>query len=613
MVNVSFSRFLLTSFCTILFLTGCTLADASSRPLVAAPPTPTPTPLPTAMPLPSQTELKDRFASEVGPLLEKLQAAAGGSAVEFSAGDQIIYLPATETLYNIQSILQLTRPATQASGHRVYVFYNYYRGGWLGKAYKDRPSSYHQTDTQTIITSIRLVIEDQGKYILLEEKSGEGGEGSTTYRELVTKAVPSLEKLPVEVRASVEQDLEEIIGYACGIDMTAELDFFRRARMLSLSLTSPNWADKVQGIQSLLKLKPLPADTAAALYPILTDPDIGYQAGQVLARLMDDPIVFEKVAGFASSPVVELRTRTAEILGAATSQPEAAIDPLIALIMDEDSSVRLAAGQGLGRRDDSLALERIVPFLENPNSITRQYAVDALGHFYSQAEEVAPKLAAMVADSSPGVRQSTANSLRFMGKNAVTALPALMAAAKKETDLEAFSVELSAIEMISSKTETLPLLKELLPVSTDKFRLAIITTLAYYTKTPGTTDLLLVGLKDKAVEVRTAAAESLATLIMLESGHPEAWPNEDARLALPALIQALGDNSPDVQSGAARALGYFGAEAKSSIPALIEAFQKDESYNSYAYNDALMKITGVETFETAEDWAAWWETEKNKP
>jgi HEAT repeat protein len=200
-----------------------------------------------------------------------------------------------------------------------------------------------------------------------------------------------------------------------------------------------------------------------------------------------------------------------------------------------------------------------------------------------------------------------------MGKNAVTALPALMAAAKKETDLEAFSVELSAIEMISSKTETLPLLKELLPVSTDKFRLAIITTLAYYTKTPGTTDLLLVGLKDKAVEVRTAAAESLATLIMLESGHPEAWPNEDARLALPALIQALGDNSPDVQSGAARALGYFGAEAKSSIPALIEAFQKDESYNSYAYNDALMKITGVETFETAEDWAAWWETEKNKP
>ncbi|MHC1783050.1 MAG: HEAT repeat domain-containing protein [Anaerolineaceae bacterium] len=328
---------------------------------------------------------------------------------------------------------------------------------------------------------------------------------------------------------------------------------------------------------------------------------------------MDDPAVFEKVTTFASDPAVELRTRAAEIMGAAAPQPEAAIDPLIALIMDVDESVRYAAGQALGHRDDSLALERIVPFLDDSNSTTRQYAVDALGHFYFQAEEVAPKLAAMVEDASPNVRQSSANSLRFMGKNAVTALPALMAAAKKETDLEAFSVELSAIEMIGSKAETLPLLKELMPVTTDEFRAAIITTLAYYTKTPGTTDLLLVGLKDKTVTVRTAAVESLATLIMLESGHPETWPDSEARSALPALIQALGDTSTDVQSGAARALGYFGAEAKSAIPALIEAFQQDETYNSYAYNDALMKITGVETIETAEAWAAWWDTEKNKP
>ncbi|MHC1783051.1 MAG: hypothetical protein AB9891_09900 [Anaerolineaceae bacterium] len=269
MVNVTISRFLLTSFAALLILAGCALPDASSLPLAADPPTPAPTPLPTAMPLPSQAELTKRYASEVSPLLEKLQAAAGGSAVEISAGDQIIYLPATEPLFAIQSILQLTRPAPPASGQRVYVFYNYYRGGWLGKAYKDQPSTYHQTDTQTIITSIRLVIEDQGKYILLEEKSAEGGKGSASYRELVTNAVPPLEKLPAEVQSSVEQDLEEIIGYACGIDMTAGLDFYRRARMLSLAPVSPNWADKVQGIQSLKVLEPLPADTAAALYPVL--------------------------------------------------------------------------------------------------------------------------------------------------------------------------------------------------------------------------------------------------------------------------------------------------------------------------------------------------------
>ena len=48
----------------------------------------------------------------------------------------------------------------------------------------------------------------------------------------------------------------------------------------------------------------------------------------------------------------------------------------------------------------------------------------------------------------------------------------------------------------------------------------------------------------------------------------------DAAQVVPALIEALKDNSDDVRSSAAIGLGYFGEKAKEAIPAL-EAAQKD--------------------------------------
>ena len=51
----------------------------------------------------------------------------------------------------------------------------------------------------------------------------------------------------------------------------------------------------------------------------------------------------------------------------------------------------------------------------------------------------------------------------------------------------------------------------------------------------------------------------------------------DAAQVVPALVEALKDNSDDVRVSAAIGLGYFGEKAKEAIPAL-ETAQKDRNY-----------------------------------
>lgn len=616
MRKVSFVPLFLTLLSILILFSGCgspsSKSSSSGRIFQTETPGPTPTPLPTAMPIPSQAELNGRFNAEINPLIEKLMAASLDPAAVVNAEYEIIYVPQTDRLYFTQSILHLTRPAPSSGSKHAYILYNYSRGGDLGKSYKNKPKFYeNQPDTQTITSSIRLVIEDQGKFTLVQEKEATGGEGSKSYQELVTNSVLTLDKLPVDSQITVNHDLEEIIGYACGIDMTPTFDFYRRAEVLSKTLQSDYWADRRQGILALLAMNPLPTSIASNIYDYLSDADVGNEVAETLARIADDPQVFKMVLEAAISPIVESRQRAAFILGSIPSKPGSSLAPLMKLVTDNDSTVRDSAAQGLAKLDNPTAVDQLIVMLDDPNETTRQYAVEALSQYYSNKALAVPKLTTMLKENSPLIRQAVARSLRYMREDAKGALPELIDAARKEKDPDAFRAEIETIADISSEAETLPLLKESMVSTWSEIRIVTCSILSMYYRVSGITDILLIGLSDKDDAVREAAAASLTTLESLAAISTPDWPGEEAKSAIPALITALNDSSENVKYQASDALGKLGTAARSAVPALIDAMKKDEN-NRYYYVSALQEITKVDFSEDTQKWADWWEENKNQ-
>jgi len=57
----------------------------------------------------------------------------------------------------------------------------------------------------------------------------------------------------------------------------------------------------------------------------------------------------------------------------------------------------------------------------------------------------------------------------------------------------------------------------------------------------------------------------------LLAGEGEEKEAEKAKVAVPDLIKALGEEDKDVRINAAKSLGKLGAAAKASVPALINA------------------------------------------
>lgn len=83
-----------------------------------------------------------------------------------------------------------------------------------------------------------------------------------------------------------------------------------------------------------------------------------------------------------------------------------------------------------------------------------------------------------------------------------------------------------------------------------------------------------------------------------------------AALQDPLLLQTLENESakPEDRAAAARLLGTY--NTRYALPALIKAMQAKEAVVREAANDALKKITGVDTLEpTYEAWNGWWQKE----
>jgi len=97
---------------------------------------------------------------------------------------------------------------------------------------------------------------------------------------------------------------------------------------------------------------------------------------------------------------------------------------------------------------------------------------------------------------------------------------------------------------------------------------------------------------------RRAAAQQLAAM------------GPQAAAALPALIQALGDQSADVRTVVAEAIKGLGPQAIGAVPALIQALGGSSGEAGTAIAAALQSITGQNFGLDAAAWQQWWQQQQ---
>jgi HEAT repeat protein len=199
--------------------------------------------------------------------------------------------------------------------------------------------------------------------------------------------------------------------------------------------------------------------------------------------------------------------------------------PLIGLLDDSDSVLRVRAARALGRlhADPQLVVQALIK--EHTDRKVQYFATVSLGQIGPTDDRVVPALVRLLKDPFPEVRGAAVSALQEMGPAAADAVPALIAALDDKS-----------------------------------MRLEVTDTLA--------------GMGPSA----KAAAPALIELLKTASGYDRLnaaqalWKiDENIDVVVPALIQALSDPYLPVRSEAAAALGEIGPRARDAIPALIAA------------------------------------------
>jgi len=254
-----------------------------------------------------------------------------------------------------------------------------------------------------------------------------------------------------------------------------------------------------------------------------------------------------------------------------------ALDPMIAVLTDEDSEVRLNATDVIGAvaapLDVEVGVAAVPPLLDrlknDPEWAVRRKAASAIGGLgeTALAGGAAQPLIASLSDSRPEVRAAAAQALGAIG-DPVAAAP--LANLLMTNRVGATAEIAGALEKLGTPAIA-PLTPALKSPELD-VRLTATQTLATI-GTPQAVEPLGVALADPEVKVRRAAASALRNLA-------------DMRV-LPALANALGDQESAVYYAARDALARLGAPA---VPVLLQRLGSADTRVAYTAQQALARI-----------------------
>jgi len=213
---------------------------------------------------------------------------------------------------------------------------------------------------------------------------------------------------------------------------------------------------------------------------------------------------------------------------------QTAVDPLMAVLSDENWSIRKTATQTLGAIGDIRAVEPLMAALKDENPDVREAVVNALGKI-DDSRAIEP-LTAALSDKDSNVRETVAQALDTLGWSANSENEkAMYLVAKREWD-NSVKIGQPAVE---------PLIAILMDESSG-VQIAAAQALGAIGDSQAV-EPLIAGLTDESSSVQIAAAQALGAI-------------RDNRAVEP-LIAALADKSFDVREAATNALNEIGQPA----------------------------------------------------
>jgi HEAT repeat protein len=208
----------------------------------------------------------------------------------------------------------------------------------------------------------------------------------------------------------------------------------------------------------------------------------------------------------------------------------------------------------------------------------RARAAERLGDL--KAVDAVPALAAALKDKDARVRAHAAGALLEIGEPAIAAKPALQEALLDSDSTTVWNAAGALRNMGAVTTDVMPAYRRLLQDHDCDMRVSAAQAIVEYAKPE---ELLPVALKCRRSPDH--AVQSNVRELMGDIAK--------SREAVPALVEALGDEDASVREWAATALaGQRPAAAKAAIPALEAALEDDNTDVRHAASRALVKIRG---------------------
>jgi HEAT repeat protein len=240
------------------------------------------------------------------------------------------------------------------------------------------------------------------------------------------------------------------------------------------------------------------------------------------------------------------------------------------------------------------AVTALVDALGDRDQDVRCGAIDALGGLGPMAASAVPALLAALTAPSPVVRRAVVHSIGRIREDGLSAMAAL-GVASRDSDEGVRSCAIGALEAIGGDSAVHLLIKATRD-TTDRVASQVVAALGSLAALPQLTIPTIIAAMRTTGDTQGAAVKALgqfgadavtSVVALLHDADPDvrvaalravAQLKEHASDAVPALIQALSDPDPAVRSQAVWALEKFDGDATRTIEAITDALKDEDSW-----------------------------------
>ena len=222
------------------------------------------------------------------------------------------------------------------------------------------------------------------------------------------------------------------------------------------------------------------------------------------------------------------------------------------------------------------ALPALLEALEDRNANVRRPAAYALAQLGPDGGGAVPALAHLLLDSDYSVRDAAAYALQAIGAPSTKILGEAME--KGDERARGAAVQALLLTTRSLRQAEPGLIKMAQSTNAVSRRMALEALGSIHIPDNPTMKTLSQGLSDPVLEVRVAAANSLANVSIR------------GEMAVPALQICLDDPAPELRQAAARTLGLIGTPAKAAAPKLNALLNDTNEWVRGAAREALTRV-----------------------